>query len=426
MHAGSPGSRLVEIVYDHFAKSRDFNGILLTRLARQLKVGPETLKRRLQRPLSQGRIALAFESSSGNPHIKRLPDLPIEVQISKMVREDASGICVYPSSTIAAARVGNAFGDRPYTRRLAMAEPQLCRVFFDLPVLERYFRDPRYRCWFGDSAGKISIGDKAYESAETRERDKVSIQTFGIGYTQKRQRVVAVFLRYLSDLSAEHQRHWSAHEVSEECTMNSDYERATIWGIWPGNYSVYKAFIQEQVEINRLCELIRKPHLFKQTYEGDKRPISFCSMLRPTRAYFDDFVHVLDKMISDNIDKGSFSGDIPTEEENQRKGGSIEVRQLGTLTLLERWLKHHYRTRDGEDVSAETVAPFRKIRKSRQPVAHAIRKDEFDPSLPGKQDDLLEEVKNGLTRLRWILSSHPDASTHRPPEWLDSGRIVIY
>jgi hypothetical protein len=426
MHANPTRNRLVEIIYEHFAQSRDLNGVSLPRLARRLKVGPETIKRRLRRLLEEGKITLAFESNSVNPHIKRLPDLPIEAQISKMENEEASGICAYPSASVATARVGGAFSDRPYTRQLAMAEPQLRPVFFDLPVLERYFRDPRYRCFFGDSQGYIGIGDQAYASEETQECDKISIQTFGIGYTPKRHRVVVVFLRYLSDLSAEHQRYWSAHEVNEECTMNSDYERATIWGMWPENFSAYAAFIQEQVEINKLCELIGKPHLFKQTYEDYQRPILFCSMLRPTQACFDDFVHLLDKMISDNIDKGFFCGDIPTEEENVRKDGSVEVRQLGTLTLLERWLKRHYRTRDGEDVSAETVAPFKRIRKSRQPVAHVIRKDEYDLSLPEKQDELLEEIKNGLTRLRWVLSSHPDACSHRPPEWLDSGRIVFY
>jgi hypothetical protein len=149
-------------------------------------------------------------------------------------------------------------------------------------------------------------------------------------------------------------------------------------------------------------------------------------MLRPTHGSFDNFVHLLDKMISDNINREFFKGDIPLEESIPRKDGTVEVRQLGTLSLLERWLKHHYRNRDNKDISAETVAPFKKIRKSRQPIAHAIGKDEFDPCLPAKQDELLIEVKIGLTRFRWILSSHPDASSHQAPEWLDGDKIVLY
>jgi len=49
--------------------------------------------------------------------------------------------------------------------------------------------------------------------------------------------------------------------------MNSDFERAMIWGLWGEYESVYNAFIQEQVEINRLCALIGKPALFRQTFE---------------------------------------------------------------------------------------------------------------------------------------------------------------
>jgi len=36
-------------------------------------------------------------------------------------------------------------------------------------------------------------------------------------------------------------------------------------GLWGEYESVYNAFIQEQVEINRLCALIGKPALFRQT-----------------------------------------------------------------------------------------------------------------------------------------------------------------
>ena len=417
---------LAEIVWESFARSHDFNGVSLSSLARISTLDLESLKQRLALLIREGKITLAFESVSENPHFKRLKDLPVEFQVSQLENEAPNGICAYPSSAIAAARLGNDFDDRPYTRRLAIAEPQLLPVYFELQVLERYFRDPRYLCWFGDFAGSISIGNKAYESEETRDRDKITIQSFGIGYDSQRRRVVAVFLRYLSDLSIEHQMYWKTLEVDEKCTMNSDYERATIWGAWPEYFSAYAAFIEEQIEINKLCELIDKPKLFKETYEGHNRPPLFCSMLRSTQACFDEFVHLFDKMLSDNIDREFFKGDIPLEEENRRDDGSIEVRQLGTIALLERWLKHHYTNRDGKDVSAEVVAPFKKIRKSRNPIAHTVGKDEYNPSLPEKQDELLGEMKNGLTRLRQILSSHPDASSYKAPGRLDGDKIVFY
>lgn len=422
----SASDELIEIVYDAFARSHDFNGICLRSLATRLNLDLHAAQRRLKPLLRGGKISLTFESHAVNPHIKRLPDLPVEVQISKMAREEPEGICVYPSPSVATNRIGDTFEGRPYTKRLAVGEAQLIPVFFDLTVLERYFRDPRYYCWFGDSAGTISIGDSAYHSEDTRERDKISIQSFGIGYDSQKRRVVAVFLRYLSDLSQEHQQYWKVHEADGQCTMNSDYELASIWGQWPVHSSAYAAFIQEQIEINRLCELIGKPHIFKETYEDHGRPLKFSSMLRPTKACFDEFVHLLDKMLSDNIDKGFFKGDIPTEERITRSDGAVEVHQLNSLTLLEHWLRRHYEDRDGVDVSKEAVSPFKEIRKSRQPVAHSVGDDEYDPTLPSKQDDLLALAKNGLTRLRWILSSHPRARIYRAPDWLDGDKIVFY
>jgi hypothetical protein len=416
---------LLKIV-DAFAQSHDFNGISLIDLAASLNLDLKVVLERLKPLLEDGKVSLSFEGHTGNPHIKRLRDLPIEVQISRMGTEEASGVCVYPSQMLASTRLGSRFDDRPYSKRLALAEAQLIPVFFELQVLERYFRDPRYACWFGDSAGTISIGDNAYFSDETSEKDKISVQSFGIGYDSARRRVVAVFLRYLSDLSPEHQHYWRTFEVSGICTMNSDYERVSIRGDWPEYRSAYEAFIQEQVEINKLCGLLGKPHLFRETYEGRHRPIQFSSMLRPTRSCFDEFVHLLDKMLSDNFDKGFFKGDIPLEEHITRADGTVEVRQFGSIALLEHWLKRHYRNRDGKDVSKEVVAPFKEIRMARQPVAHSIGQNEYDLSLPSKQDDLLGLVKNGLARLRWILSSHPDATPYEAQEWLDGNKIVFY
>ena len=256
-------------------------------------------------------------------------------------------------------------------------------VFFELSILEKYFRDPRYFCYFGDSEGRISVHDEHYLSAQMPERDKILIETFGIGYDQNRNRVVAVFLRYLSDLSAEHQQMWRAHELSQLCTINSDYERASLWGMWPEHHSVYQAFIQEQIEINKLSAMIGKPILFKKTFEGYGRPVEFSIMLRPTLRAFQEFAHVLDKMLSENLNRDFFKGDVSFYEIEKTKDGE-QKKTLNTITLLQRWLQKHYRNRDGEEKSKEVLQPFRKVREARQPVAHALKADVYDLSLPKK------------------------------------------
>jgi hypothetical protein len=418
-------SRLHSAVTTFFLESSDFNGISFNVLAQQLCLSVDEMDQALQAALTSGAVELSFASKTSNPHIKRLAAETVEVQRALLDTEDKRGICVYPNPATMPVVIGQTYDDRPYTKRLALVEAQLVPLFFELVVLERYFRDPRFECWFGDSNGNITIGDNAYLSEETPERDKVSFK-FGIGYDPKRTRVVVVFLYELAALSPEHQQAFRAVEVKEPCVMNSAYERAAIWGLWGEYESVYHAFIQEQVEINRLCERIGKPSLFKQTFEDRDRPLGFNPMLRPTEKEYQEFMHLLDKMLSDNINREFFRRDIPLEEDVERKDGRIEVRQLNTITLLERWFSKRYRTSDGEDVSKQIVASLRSVRKARQPAAHAIQENVYNSSLPGLQDEILGESKQGLTMIRLALTSHPRAKGYAAPEWLDGDKIVFF
>lgn len=218
---------------------------------------------------------------------------------------------------------------------------------------------------------------------------------------------------------------WNIHIVDEACVMNSDYERATIWGNWPEYHSVYEAFCHEQAELNKLAALIVKPPLFKQTFE-EKHPEGFMPMLRPTKRNFHEFVQILDKMLSENINHAFFEGDFALEEKVVQPDGSIEIQRIGTLQALEKWLSQYYRAQDGADVAREVLEPLREIRRLRQKPAHGLQEDEYDRSYPKTQDELLGRACRALTSLRLIFSSHPKAKDYEPPEWLDSDRIVFY
>lgn len=416
---------ILKAVYDFFVASNDFNGIPASGLARRFDVQWDAMREQLGQLVLSRDVDLTFSSYSENPHIKRLPDLSPERQVELLSQEDASWVCVYPSAK-ALTTSADQYADRPYTQRLALAEPQLIAVFFELRVLENYFRDPRYFCRFWDSSGMISVSDEYYKSEQMAERDKVLLHTFGIGYDDRKTRVVTVFLRYLADLSPQHQQTWRAHELAEPCTINSDYRRASWFGDRPKFVSAYQAFLQEQVEINRLTELIGKPPLFRATFEDDKRPLEFATMLRPTRRQYREFAHVLDRMLSDNLNRDFFKGVIPLEERIELKDGTFERRQLGTITLLERWLSRRYRNANGADDSRDLVKPWRVIREIRQEPAHSLKPDDYDLEYPAKQDELLQDAIHSLTKLRLALSSHEAAKDYEAPEWLDSDRIVFY
>lgn len=131
-------------------------------------------------------------------------------------------------------------------------------------------------------------------------------------------------------------------------------------------------------------------------------------------------------MISENIDREFFHDDIPLEDRIVADDGSVERRAPGTLTLLERWLRKRYLPKNGEDVSFEVLKPFRDARKLRQPQAHSLIDDQYDLSCPRRQDELLGQATQSLTRLRLILSSHPAAKEYTAPRWLDGDEIVFY
>jgi hypothetical protein len=149
-------------------------------------------------------------------------------------------------------------------------------------------------------------------------------------------------------------------------------------------------------------------------------------MLRPTLRNFHEFALTLDKMLSDNLNRDFFRGDIPLEDKVVAADGSVEVRPLGTITLLERWLDAKYRNRDGEEIGTEVVEPLREVRKARQPTAHSLSQDAYDLSLPNAQDALLVAALRSLQKLRLIFSSHRDTREYKAPEWLDGNKIVFY
>jgi len=131
-------------------------------------------------------------------------------------------------------------------------------------------------------------------------------------------------------------------------------------------------------------------------------------------------------LLSDNLNRDFLRDDIPLEDRIEANDGTIERRQLGTITLLERLLSARYRRTDGADDSRELVKPWRVIREIRQEPAHSLKPDDYDVEYPAKQDALLEEAINSLTKLRLALSSHEAAKDYEPPDWLDTGQIVFY
>lgn len=308
-----------------------------------------------------------------------------------------------------------------YTKQLRLGGSQIEHRFFRRQVLDRYNQDPRYVVGDFGSSGSIFIKDEFYDDKDTLEADKVSIQTFGIGYRENGERIVAVILSDLGRLSKEHQQYWASFEIHEKCFLDSDYVKTSFGAEFTDRVSPFIAFIQELREINRICDLIGEPHLFRKTYEKG-HPQGFDWITKPTALEFYSFAHVTDKLISENLNKKFFKGKVELKERIVSDEGEVPV-EKGTLRLLDEYLTNYVRFPDPEP-RKNMIATFKKIRELRQKPAHTPIEDDFDPSYFKRQRDLIYEAYGAVRILRLIFMNHPLAKSYKPPKWVHEGKIV--
>lgn len=418
---------LLTAITDFYLNSDDFNGVPLWALFQEIKDETAIIKSQLADMVRAGQVS-NFGDLHPNAHIKSFEPEPAEEQIEKLAAMDdgnAYHVCVYPERPVLEDRVDRAtYEGKPFSLRLALGEPQLTFEKFDLSVLEIYRNDPRYYYVSNDIDGKVSIRDQFYLSEEMPESDKALLQAFGFCYDKDFNRAVAVFLRYLNDLTPQHQRIWEAKVVKGEYYLHPDYLRTSM-GEWPERISLFEAFLMELRHINEMCELMEKPGLFRTAPDEWEKPRGFGFLLRPTLKEFQDFVSLLDKLLSDNLNKRFFEGDLETSEDVERADGKVEVRQKGTIRLLEEWLTERVRLSDPRPAT-ELIESFREVRKLRQRPAHALDDDHFDQAIFKQQRELMIRACVAVRTIRQILANHPKVQGYKVSDDLFRGAIWTF
>lgn len=403
---------IYKIVEKQYFESGDFNGMPIYRLVDDFDVESKEFRSAIREAIVQETLSATFH---GNTHIRAFSGYPKEKIIEWFDTEEyPSHICLYPH----AKKLENStelisYKDSPYELELAKGAGQLDFRTFDLSVLEYYRNDPRYSYKTDFIHGSICIEDEFFESESVPESDQILLKTFGFGYDKKLNRYVAVFIRYLSDLSPEHQKVWAAKEVKGNINLHPDYYASSIEGSWGSKLSIFEAFVQELKIINEMSVIIGKPELFHRCYSTD-RPKEFGFLLRPTQSEFNTFMLLLDKMMSDNLNKKFFENDVELESEEERADGKIVVRAKGTIQILESWINKYFNPVDRKPVD-EMLATFRKVRNLRQKPAHKVSTDTFDQEHFRKQRDIVVRSYDSIRTLRLILANHP-AVKKKPPE----------
>lgn len=422
--------KILQAITTHYLESGDFNGIPAINLSAELGVKWNELSSVLQELIEEDLIGILYSDFEVNTHILRTGFPPKDVQISKLGTDDLFHTCIYPLSKHLNHIVNPAdYSGEPYKLCLALGEPNLAYRAFDLSILEFYRNDPRYSYQTNDINGSISVRDEYYETHRMEERDQILLQTFGFAYDEDLNRAVATFIRYLADLSPEHQQVWKTKELNRKYQLHPDYYRNNIIGDWGENLPIFSAYINELYIINQMAEAMNRPPFFNKDYGkyGEDKPQKFSFLVRPTLEEFNNFVLLLDKLLSDNINKSFFKNEVPYETESERKDGKIAVQPKGTLQILDDWFKKYFQPVDWTAWN-EAMKSMREIRKIRQRPAHSIDENVFDQKYFKDQREIIIKGYSSVRTIRLLLSNHPlvKMADIEIPEWLKEGKIWTF
>lgn len=409
-------TKMIEEIYvvveEKYFSSGDFNGMPIYGLKGVFDINDEAFKASVRKGIEDEILTARVD---GNPHIRAFSKIPKDKVLEAFDTSEYPGhICLYPhEKRLANSSRLSDYSQSPYEMELAKGAGQLDYRTFDLSVLEYYRNDPRYSYETDFIHGQISITDEFFESDSVPDHDQILLQTFGFAYDDDLNRYVAVFLRYLGNLSSEHQKVWAAKEIKGDIKLHPDYYASSILGSWGSRMSIFRAFTKELKIINEMSILIGKPTLFRESYD-ENTPKEFGFLLRPTQAEFNNFMLLLDKMMSDNIDKKFFGNDVALEIEKEREDGKIVVTPKGTIQILESWVNKYFHPADPTPIE-DMMKTFKKVRQLRQKPAHKVNTDAFDQELFKQQRDIVINAYDAVRTLRLILANHPKVKAN-PPE----------
>ncbi|MBT3249943.1 MAG: AAA family ATPase [Candidatus Pacebacteria bacterium] len=412
---------ILEDVTNFYLSSGDYNGKPL----HEIEVNNEFIKQIFEL-VKEELIYVNYGDRHPNPHILAFEPESMNEQLKKISIDGVKQACLYPTSKHLETVINKKdYRGKPFELMLALGEAQLSFKSFDLTVLEQYRNDPRYEYECDDIHGNLYYSEEFRENGELHKKDSVFIQHFSFSYTPNlTKRAVAVFLRYLTDLTPEHQQHWFNKILDDKYFLHPSYAKSSM-GSWDFNESIFNAFIEELNQINTMTDLMGKPSLFRKKYSRETRPKDFSFLIRPTLKEFNDFIQTLDKLMSDNLNKAFFKGDISLQREDDLGNRKVKITEKGTISLLEEWLQRVQF--QGQDPKVEAIKTFRKVRKLRQKPAHAINENEFNQKYFTQQRKLVIEAYKAIRALRLILANHPRVINYKGvPEWLYKGEISTF
>jgi hypothetical protein len=332
-----------EIVYDRVVENyrlqiarETFNGIKLREIDENLDDAALCIA--VTALVTERKLDVISTETEINPHIKRLSTQTVDVQLRNLNVGERYHTCLYPTPETIEREYDLTFLNlKPFTLEIARGRAQLEPKFFEIGVLDRYRLDPRYEFVFSEYAGSISIASDHYNSPATPERDKTFLRTFGLGMDAAHDPRVCVFLRYLSEMTPEHQQHWQTFISQQPALMHENYYKPALLGEFYENNSGIAAIRFSVASINSVCKQVWDAELFRNPVP-DNVHYNLSPFMRSSKSDYLSFAHELDKLISENINPSFFQGKVDPFTLITHDDGIVERKTKGTLSQLEEWL----------------------------------------------------------------------------------------
>lgn len=399
---------ILKRIIEFYLESDEFNGIPHWQLHAEVGGNIEDINVLLEELLTEGEIVL---SSGGNLNYKQYDDISRHEQLQALKNWQYAPLIIYPSEERLRDIIKHDYMDQPFTRAVSLGKPQLIPRFFEIEVLERYYQDPLFTVQNIDFWGAIREADPIDLA------DPGLLPSFGLAYRGSGERVLAVYLRLLSKMPAEHQQHWEEYHITEDCRIAYEYYQEAILGEQAEYRSIYEAFLAELRYINEMSMIMFNQRLFKNDH-WDERPSQFRTIFRPARVNYIAFLRELGDLMLNNLNESFFKSVRLEGDKIIEPPGSI-------IAVFDKWLKGSIQIKCQEDFDL-IFDPFKKISQVLNQPEEQIMAMEYSRQVFDLQNEWMVESYNALKMIRLLFANHPAVKDFEIPDWLFLGKVTIY